>query len=176
MKVLLCEDIEKLGFLGDIVVVADGYARNYLIAQRLAIVPNEANVRSLAEEKVRRAEERSLVRTQLERAAEAVEGAEAVITAKANEQGHLFGSVAAREIATNLREQGFDISDDMIKLPEHIKEVGTHEVSLKLATDLTATVKVVVVAEGDELKNPEAEQKAPADGDSDEDQKQPKNE
>ena len=148
MKVLLCEDVEKLGYLGDIVEVNDGYARNYLLPRQVAVVPSESNIRSLAEAKANRAEERKLVREQLTRAAEAVEGAEAVVAAKANEQGHLFGSVGEHEIAVNLREQGFDVADDMVQLAEHIKETGTHEVTLKLTADLTANISVVVVAEG----------------------------
>lgn len=147
MKVLLCEDVDKLGFLGDIVEVKDGYARNYLLPCGVATVPTEGNIKSLADEKAKRAEERQLARVQLERAVAAVEGAEVVVAAKANEQGHLFGSVAQRDIATNLREQGFDVADDMVKLSEHIKEVGTHEVTIKLAHDLTAAITVVVVSQ-----------------------------
>ena len=148
MKVLLCDDIEKLGFLGDIVEVKTGYARNYLIPQGLAKVPSQGNVRSLANEKAARAEQRKLERRRLEKVTASVEGAEVVLSRLANEQGHLFGSVTEKDIAENLRAQGFEITDEMVRLGEHVKEVGTHEVSLKLASDLTAKVKVVVVAEG----------------------------
>ena len=147
MKVLLCEDIEKLGWLGDVVEVNDGYARNYLLPKSKAVVPSTANIRSLAQEKAARAEQRKLARAQLERASVAVEGAEAVIAAKANEQGHLFGSVSQRDIAENLRAQGFEIKDDMVQLAEHIKEVGTHDVELKVASDLASKITVVVVSE-----------------------------
>ncbi len=147
MKVLLCRDIEKLGWLGDIVEVNDGYARNYLLPQQLAISPTEANVKSLADAKVRRAQERTLALEKLKQVVAAVDGAEAVVAAKANERGHLFGSVAEHDIAGNLREQGFEVSDDMVQLSEHIKEVGAHEVKLKLAADLFATVSVVVVSQ-----------------------------
>jgi large subunit ribosomal protein L9 len=148
MKVLLCDDIEKLGYLGDIVEVKTGYARNYLIPQGLAKVPSEGNVRSLAQEKSTRAEQRKLERRRLEKVTASVEGAEVVLSRLANEQGHLFGSVTEKDIGENLRAQGFEIHDEMVRTGEHIKEVGTHEVSLKLASDLTAKVKVVVVAEG----------------------------
>jgi large subunit ribosomal protein L9 len=149
MKILLCEDIDKLGWLGDVVEVAEGYARNYLLPQRLATQATEANIRSIAEKKAERTEQRKLDGKRLEVAAKAVEGAEAVVAAKANEQGHLFGSVTAREIAANLREQGFQITDKMMQLPEHIKEVGTHTVELRFSEELTTTVNVVVVAEQD---------------------------
>lgn len=150
MRVLLCEDVAALGWLGDVVEVRTGYARNYLLPQGLAIVPTEANLKALAKEKAKRAEQRKVAKGRLEEVAAAVEGAEAVVAAKANEQGVLFGSVGSRDIAANLREQGFEVADDVVKLPEHIKQVGTHSVSLKFGTDLTATVSVVVVAKQDE--------------------------
>jgi len=158
MKVLLCEDIEKLGWLGDVVEVAEGYARNYLLPQRLATPATEANIRAIAEEKSKRAEQRKLEGRRLETAMKAVEGAEAVVAAKANELGHLFGSVGPREIAANLREQGFEVTDKIVQLPEHIKEVGTHTVTLKFSPELTTTVNVVVVAEksaAEEAETPE---------------------
>ena len=150
MKILLCEDISKLGWLGDVVEVNTGYARNYLLPQGLAKVANDASIRAIAEEKAKRAEQRINDSRRLENAAKAVEGAEAVVAAKANEQGHLFGSVAERQIAANLRAQGFKVADDVVQLPEHIKEVGTHAVTLKFADNVTATVNVVVVPEQQE--------------------------
>jgi large subunit ribosomal protein L9 len=150
MKVLLCEDIDKLGWLGDIVEVSEGYARNYLLPQRLAKPATEGAIRAIAEEKAKRAEQRRLEGRRLQAAAEAVDGAEAVLAAKANELGHLFGSVSARQIAANLRSQGFEVGDEIVQLSEHIKEVGTHAVTLKFAAEVTATVNVVVVAEQDE--------------------------
>jgi len=151
MKVLLCNDVKSLGWLGDIVEVSEGYARNYLLPQGLAKVATEANIRALAKEKAKRAEERIHERKRLEEAAAAVEGAEAVLAAKANEQGVLFGSVTAGDIAGNLREQGFEVADDVVQLAEHIKQVGTHKVSLVFSDDLTAAVNVVVIAEGADL-------------------------
>ena len=158
MKVLLCEDIDKLGWLGDVVEVNNGYARNYLLPQGLAKVANEASIRAIAEEKAKRAEQRRLEGKRLEEAVKAIEGAEAVVAAKANEQGHLFGSVNERQIAANLREQGFEVRDEIVQLPEHIKDIGTHPVTLKFRDDLTATVNVVVVPEQQE--KPEAEEGA----------------
>jgi large subunit ribosomal protein L9 len=147
MKVLLCEDVKKLGWLGDVVEVNDGYARNYLLPQGLATVATDASIKAIAEEKARRAEKRIQESKRAEDAARAVEGAEAVVAAKANEQGVLFGSVSARQIAANLREQGFEVADEVVQLPEHIKQIGTHTVTLKFADDLTATVNVVIVPE-----------------------------
>lgn len=148
MKVLLCDDVEKLGWLGEVLEVKDGYARNYLLPQGLAVIPTEANIKSLADEKARRAEVRRLEREEKERVATSLEGAEVVIAAKANELGHLFGSVAERDIAQNLREQGFAVQDSMVKMPSgHIKEIGVHEITLKVAADLPAVVRVTVVSQ-----------------------------
>jgi len=147
MKVLLCEDIKKLGWLGDVVDVNEGYARNYLLPQRLAKVATEGNIRAIAQEKAKRAEQRLQERRRIEKAVAAVNGAEAVLAAKANEQGVLFGSITEAMIGANLRSQGFEVADEIVKLPEHIKNVGTHEVTLRFVDDLTATVRVTVVAE-----------------------------
>ena len=125
MKVLLVSDVRKLGYLGDVVDVTDGYARNYLFPQGLAKAATDNNIKSIAKAKAARAEERNLERKQLEKAAQAVNGAEAVIAAAVNELGHLFGSVFRHDIAKNLREQGFEVADDVVMLHEHIKEVGT---------------------------------------------------
>jgi large subunit ribosomal protein L9 len=148
MKVLLISDVRKLGWLGDVVEVTNGYARNYLFPQGLAKAATDNNIKSIAKAKAKRAEERNLERKQLEKAAQAVSGAEAVIAATANELGHLFGSVAKRDIAKNLRDQGFEVADDVVMLHEHIKEVGTYSVKLEFADDLTVPVSVVVVPEG----------------------------
>ena len=148
MRILLCEDIRGLGWLGDVVDVNDGYARNYLLPQGLGKPATVSNLRAIAKDKVIRAEERKLEAEQLQKVAEAVEGAEAVVAAKANEQGVLFGSVSPSQIAQNLRDQGFEVADEDVALEEHIKNVGTAEIKLKFANELTATVSVVVVPEG----------------------------
>ncbi len=158
MRILLVTDVSKLGWLGDVVEVKTGYARNYLLPQGLGIVPTEANLKTLAEEKAIRAEARKTDRARLEDLAKAAEAAEAVIAAKANEAGLLFGSVGSGQIADNLRQQGFEVAESQVQLPEHIKQVGSHRVTLKFAEaspsdgwdeDLTAAITVVVVAEQD---------------------------
>jgi large subunit ribosomal protein L9 len=159
MKVLLVSDVRKLGYLGDVVDVADGYARNFLFPQGFAKAATDNNIKSIAKAKALRAEERNLERKQLEKAVQAVNGAEAVIAATANELGHLFGSVFRHDIAKNLREQGFEVADEVVMLHEHIKEVGTYSVKLEFADDLTASVSVVVVPEGIDAEAFKAQQK-----------------
>lgn len=150
MKVLLCKDVKPIGWLGDIVEVNNGYARNYLLPQGLAQPATESNVKAIAKEKAKRAEHRIQENKRMEEAVKAVEGAEAVLAAKANEQGVLFGSITNSQIAENLRSQGFEVADEVVLLPEHIKQVGTHTVKLKFDKDLTVSVNVVVVPEGGE--------------------------
>ncbi len=174
MKVLLTSDVDKLGWLGDVVEVADGFARNYLLRAGLAQPATKENVRAIAAEKGHMAQQRHLQRTRLEKVAGQVQTAEAVIAAAANEQGHLFGSVGRHAIAENLRAQGFEVSDDVVRLVENIKEVGTHEVALEFAADLTATVKVVVVPEDADVKQFKTTEQTTAAGQSDEHQDQPK--
>ena len=154
MKVLLCEDMDKLGWLGDVVEVKSGYARNYLLPQGMAVLATKSNIKSLAEEKAKRVEQRKAESEKLAELASRVDGAEAVIAAKANEQGHLFGSVTARAIADNLRAQGFEVTDGMVSLAEHIKTTVTHEVGIKVSAELTSTVSVVVVPEDDKEIEP----------------------
>ena len=158
MKVLLVSDVKHLGWLGDVVDVADGYARNYLYPQGLAQQVNDANVKAIAAEKEVHAGQRMKEFEKLEKAAAAVEGAEVVIAAKANEQGHLFGSVSGKEIAQNLCEQNFEVTADMIVLSEHIKQTGTLAVKVKFASELLSTINVVVVAEGEEVSSDEPEE------------------
>lgn len=151
MKVLLCEDVKNLGWLGDIVEVSTGYARNYLLPEGLAKIATEANIRALAKEKARRTDQRKHDRKRLEEIAAGVEGAEAVLAARANEAGLLFGSVGASDIAGNLREQGFEVADKVVQLTENIKNVGTSQVTLKFAEGLTALVTVVVVSAREDI-------------------------
>ena len=152
MKVLLCQDVEKLGWFGDVVNVKTGYARNYLLPQQIAIVPTEDNIKSLEEERARRSQERKIAMERLAQVVEKVDGAEAVVAARANEQGNLFGSVAEKDIATNLREQGFEVPDNCVVLNEHIKAVGEYTVRLKFSPELIATVKVIVVSQDEDIE------------------------
>lgn len=157
MKVLLLEDVEKLGYLGDVVDVKNGYARNYLVPYGLATVPTEEAIEAIAEERAKRAAERRAAYDRLVKVAEEIDGTEITIESAANEQGHLFGSVTEAMIEEKLREAKFEISDGMAVLDHHLKEVGDYEVTLKLAADVTAKVKLTVVAQGGEQVESEEE-------------------
>jgi len=144
MKVLLHTDIPKLGYLGDVVEVAEGYGRNYLLPQNLAVAPTETNVKAIAEERAKQVEVRRLAREVLVKAAERVSGQEVTLTALANEQGHLFGSVSEEAIAAKLQEGGFEVKMSHVKLAEPIRQLGDVEVTLGFGEGIEARVQLHV--------------------------------
>lgn len=146
MKVILQREVDKLGAPGDVVVVADGYARNYLMPKGLAVPASKGAVRHA--ERLRHAHEKHLRRT-LEEAtglAERLSSAPLRISAKAGEEGRLFGSITVADIADELeRSSGAPIDRKRVHLPEPIRSIGTHEVTVHLHPDVNAVVTVEVV-------------------------------
>ena len=171
MKVLLHADVPKLGYFGDVVTVKDGYARNYLLPQRLAVAPTEKMFRISPKNVPDRPSLRRLAREQLEKVAAAVDGAAITIEALANEQGHLFGSVAEAEIAAALQEKAFEIQTKQVALSEHIRMLGTFDIPLRFADDISATVQLTVVTPGGEESDEQAESEIQGD-DADDDAEQ----
>ena len=163
MKLLLCKNIEKLGIVGDIVEVAAGYGRNYLLPSGLATEPTEANIRALADARKVAELERERQREELVAFAEKLNDVEVTIRARANEVGHLYGSVGAREIVAALEEDGHYIKAEQVLLEHPIKQLDNTEVQVRLADDLTSMIKVWVVREktGD-MEEQEAEMDTPA--------------
>lgn len=153
MKLVLRKDIDSLGLCGDVVNVADGYARNYLLPHHMALEPTRANLKSIEEDKKKAAEVRARKRALLESMVQRLEGVEVAISAASTPEGHLYGSVGPREISRALMDEGHSVHPDQIKMSHHLKEIGTLEVPVVLAEDLRATVKVWVVRErgADEL-------------------------
>jgi len=147
MKLLLCKNIETLGIVGDVVNVKPGYGRNYLLPQGLATEPTEANMRALAEARRIAEEEQIRQRKMLERLAERLEGVEVTIRAKANEDGVLYGSVGAKEIAQALADEGQPVTANMVSLDEPIRRLDNVTVTVKLGEALRSEVKVWVVRE-----------------------------
>ena len=146
VKVILKEEMEKLGEAGEVVDVKPGYARNYLIPQGLAYEASEANVRRLEEEK-QRAEERAK-RDYLEarRRASQLDGVSLTFHARAGEEGKLFGSVTSADVADRLNELGLDFEVDRrwVQLDEPLKELGAYKVGIRLHTDVEEEVEVRV--------------------------------
>jgi large subunit ribosomal protein L9 len=174
MRLLLKKDIPALGVVGDIVDVKPGYARNYLIPHHLGVEPTKANMKEIEEAKRIAAEERLRRRQQLEAEAKRLESVEVTISAAANPQGHLYGSVGPREIAAALRNEGHAVEASQVQLHEAIKQLDNRMVPVRFTDDLIVEVKVWVVREKDsgeleeeaEGEAPEAEETGEADEES----------
>ena len=147
MKLLLQRNIEKLGKAGDLVEVSSGYARNYLLPHGLALEPSEANLKRVEELRaVARKQEFHLLQ-ELQARAQTLDALELSIKARANELGHLFGSVGPADVAVALHEMGFDVPDRNIILDPHIKEIGQYDIQVKFADEALARIKLTVLPE-----------------------------
>ena len=147
MKVILQEDVDTLGKAGDIVKVADGYGRNYLIPKRWAVLADVRNLRTLEHDR-RVIEARSKkVRRSAEEMGGRLSSLSLTIPAKAGEEGKLFGAVTSRDIAEALERAGVAVDRRMVLLEEPIKQVGDYKVKIKAGTDIVPEVSVSVVAE-----------------------------
>ena len=147
MKLILRKDVAKLGLVGDLVEVSEGYGRNYLLPHHVALVPNKSNLKVIEVEKKKAAEERARRHEFLKQMAAKIAAAEVTIPAAANPEGHLYGSVGTRDISRALVAQGFSVQPDQIKLDEPIKKLDTMMVAIHLAEGLDTQVKVWVVPE-----------------------------
>ena len=147
MEVILREHVDNLGRRGDVVKVASGYARNYLLPRKLALAVNEANKRQIERER-KNAEVRELEeKTQAEAFAARLAEAEISIARRVGEHDALYGSVTSADIAAALAAKGFEIDKRKITLAEPIKALGEVTVPVKIHRDVTAQVKVSVIAE-----------------------------
>jgi len=147
MEVILREHVDKLGRRGDVVRVAEGYARNYLLPRKLALAVNEGNKRQIERER-KLAEARELEeRSQAEAYAQRLADASIEIARRVGENDAMYGSVTSADIAHALQVKGFDIEKRKIHLADPIKALGETTVPIKIHRDVTAQVKVRVVAE-----------------------------
>jgi len=150
MEVILKEDIPSLGSRGDVVKVADGYGRNYLLPRKLALQATESNKAVIEQMKAAAARRSATEKAAAEELVTKLEALALSFTRKAGEQGHLFGSVTSSDIAAELAAQGFEIDRRKIILHEPLKSVGESKVAIKLHREVTAHVKVTVQAEASE--------------------------
>ena len=145
MEVLLKRSIEHLGRIGDVVTVQAGYARNYLLPLGHAVLVTKANVAQLEKQKVQAlAEEASRV-SDIKATAEKMAATSVTIEGRANDEGHLFGSVNAAQVAAALRERGFSVDEKAVRLEAPLKEIGVFDVVVHLHPEVDANVKVWVV-------------------------------
>ena len=163
VKLLLKESIKNVGRVGDIVDVSPGYARNYLLPRDLAVEPTPNNVKKI---EARRKEVEKQERERREQQARLIETLKAVevhLERRANEQGHLFGSVSATDIAKGLQAQGYNVQPDDVLLPGKLDRVADYVVTIRFAEDLTTDLKVWVHADADSKAAMETYRKAQAD-------------
>jgi large subunit ribosomal protein L9 len=149
MQVLLIEDVQHLGKAGDVVEVKMGYGRNYLLPRGLATYVTAHNTRLLELHKIKVHKIREAKLADLRSLAEQLQRTSVTIPSIANEEGHLYGSVGPAEIAAALKQQNIAVDHDAIRLEGTIKELGLYEVKVSLATEIDATIKVLVISQGD---------------------------
>jgi large subunit ribosomal protein L9 len=147
MEIILQEDVEKLGTRGQVVNVKEGYARNYLLPRKLAIVADASNMKRLEKMRAAFAKKEATERESAQKQAEQLSAVALKLSRKAGENEQLFGSVTASDIADALKVQGYEIDKRKIQLDVAIKTIGEFPITLKLYRDVTATVKLTVERE-----------------------------
>jgi len=163
MKVILKEDIHKLGSLGDEVDVKPGFARNYLIPQGKALLLTRENIKQVNHQKVLLAKQRADAIERSKSLAEKIESAKLEFAMKSGESGKLFGSVTPKHVFDAMVEKGIEIDRKRLTISSPIKSLGTHTVSIKLHTEVSANLEISVVSEV--LENTEEGEAPAADGD-----------
>lgn len=158
MKLILAADVERLGLMGDLVEVADGYARNYLLPRKMAAIATLKNVKSLEHEKRVIADRIRKEKFAAEEEAKKISALSITIPVKVGEEGKLFGSVTNKDIAEGMASQGIAVDKRLVLLDKPIKEAGTFQIPVKVRHDVTGQVKVEVVPESSlETSEPEKE-------------------
>ncbi len=147
MKVILLDDIPKLGQRGEVRDVSDGYARNYLLPQKLALLATPANLGNLEQIKKRQETRAASARTEAEAQARAIEGLAFSLARQASEEGRLYGSVNVQDLVAFLSRHGVAIEKRRVGLAEPIKALGDYVVPIRLHPDVTAHLKVIVARE-----------------------------
>src|SRR5512132_2020497 len=147
MEVILREDIEKLGNRGEVVKVAAGYARNFLIPKRLAVAATESNKKIVEQERQAHLRKEAKLKGEAEDLAKMMNGVSVTILQKAGENDQLFGSVTAKDVADALAAKNYTIDRRKIHMDEPIKQLGEFKVPVRLHKEVTAEVTVVVAKE-----------------------------
>ena len=157
MKVLLIKDVYNLGRAGEVKKVADGYARNFLLPQKLAVKATKGSINQVERIKEAAAKQRELINAEMSELAEAINGIALEFTAKVGETGKLYGSITQQMIADAINEK-INVSIDRHLLgTQPLREVGTHTVKVRLTYDLIPEIKITVIGEGEVEEEVEAE-------------------
>ena len=147
MKVILTKDMDNLGKAGALVEVKPGYGRNYLLPRQLAVLATAKNIRHIEHQKSGILARAAKEKQNMTAMAQKLSAIEVKFTRKTGAENKLFGSVTSKDIHEQLTAQGYQIDRKQIHLPEPLKEVGTHEVEVKLHSDVAAKIKVTIAPE-----------------------------
>lgn len=145
MQVILQEDISTLGHAGEVVAVKPGYARNFLLPRKKAVLADAGNLAALEHHRKVASARQAKLKSEAMARAKTLSGVQLTIEAEVGEEGKLFGSVTTADIVTKLKEHGHTVEKTQVQLKEHIKQTGTYTVDIKLQTDVVAPVTVAVV-------------------------------
>jgi large subunit ribosomal protein L9 len=162
MEVILLENIEKLGSRGQVVKVADGYGRNYLLPKNLAVAATAQNRKRMEQQRVRFLKLEAKEKGDAEGLATLLHGVSVTLTRKSGEKGTLFGSVTAMDIAERLAAQGYNIDRRKIALDSPLKVLGEYDVPIKLHRDVTVFIKVRVEGEAETKAQAQAQSPPPS--------------
>jgi len=162
MEVILLENIDKLGSRGQVVKVADGYGRNYLLPKKLAVAATPQNLKHMEQQRVRFLKLEAKEKGDAQDLATLLQGVSVTLTRKSGEKGTLFGSVTAIDIAEKLAAQGYNIDRRKIALDSPLKILGEYDVPIKLHRDVTALIKVRVEGEAEAQAQPQAPSPPPS--------------
>lgn len=147
MKVILNKDSENMGKIGDIIIVADGYARNFLIPRGMAMPFNPSNLKSVQTIIAQKRKKLEKIKNEAIDLAKRIEGEEFTIKVKVGEKDKMFGSITSQDIQNLLKEKGYEIDKKRVQLTEVIKTIGIHKVNIKLYHDVIAGLTLNVVKE-----------------------------
>jgi len=147
MKIILREDVEKLGKAGEVVKVKDGYGRNYLIPRKLAVLANVRNMKALDHDRRTIETRAKKTRKTAEATAATLSAIALTLPAKAGEEGKLFGAITSRDVAEALAKAGVTVDRKAIQLADPIKQVGDYKVKIRVAADVLPEISVSVVPE-----------------------------
>lgn len=145
MEIILRQDVDKLGRAGQIIKVKDGFARNFLIPNGLAVPKTEKNLKVLEEQKAKKVLELEKAQKEAQDLSEKLKNLSLTIPVLAQEEDKLYGSITAPDIASALKEEGFEIGKDSIILDEPIKSLGIFEIAIKLHPQVITEIKVWIV-------------------------------
>jgi large subunit ribosomal protein L9 len=152
MKVILLERVERLGALGDVVNVKDGFARNFLLPRSKALRATDANLKVFEGQRVEIEARNARERDTASKSGETLDGSSYVLIRQAGEAGHLYGSVSGRDVAEAANAEGAKIDRSMVVLDRPIKTLGVHEVKVKLHPEVVVTIKINIARSADEAE------------------------